>query len=318
MEFLGQVTMEKIEEFVDERQKSWCIHCGRSLTGLDTNEDHVPSKSFAKPRPHHLPVVTICTQCNTSFSLDEQYMVTFLSCVLAGTTDPKGQPNASAARALADSAALRARIEQSRTDYKTVGGETRTLWKPEMDRIKRIVLKNARGHAYFEFGDPRSEALRKIVLSELRNVANCWSDLRRTDGAKVAASVPAVSAFVSSRRPPPEASPYLDVTRPKRPPVTISKASRMSSAACTRSGPIASQNLPSTFRRRVSSTSVYASCRTRYASVSACASCQSFGSMRSAARSRFRRSKLANALARRRASMSGNGGKAIRSSISWH
>src|SRR6185437_8003359 len=110
--------MQKIEEFIDERQTTWCIHCARPLTGLETNEDHVPSKSLlVKPRPHHLPVVTICRDCNTSFSLDEQYTVTFLSCVLAGSTDPERQPNASAARALADSAALRAHIERSRTEY---------------------------------------------------------------------------------------------------------------------------------------------------------------------------------------------------------
>src|ERR1700735_1662303 len=104
--------MHRIEEFVDERQKSWCIHCARPLAGLETNEDHVPSKGLlAKPRPHHLPIVIICKECNTSFSLDEQYLVTFLSCVLAGSTDPEKQSNASAARALVDSTALRARIE---------------------------------------------------------------------------------------------------------------------------------------------------------------------------------------------------------------
>lgn len=45
--------------------------------------------------------------------------------------------------------------------------------------------------------DPRFEALRAIVLTELRNVANRWSDLRRTDGAKAAASIPAVSAWLA-------------------------------------------------------------------------------------------------------------------------
>ena len=46
--------------------------------------------------------------------------------------------------------------------------------------------------------DPRFEALRKIVLSELRYIAGKWSDWRRTDGAKVAATVPAVSAWLSN------------------------------------------------------------------------------------------------------------------------
>ena len=147
--------MQRIEEFSDERQRSWCIHCARPLAGLETNEDHVPSKSLlTKPRPHHLPVVRICRACNTSFSLDEQYVVTLLSSVLAGSTEPEKQPNASAARALAESPALRARIERSRTEYVTLRGETRILWKPDIDRIGRVALKNARGHAYFEYGEP--------------------------------------------------------------------------------------------------------------------------------------------------------------------
>jgi Histidine kinase-, DNA gyrase B-, and HSP90-like ATPase len=44
--------------------------------------------------------------------------------------------------------------------------------------------------------DPRFEALRRIVLYELRNIANRWSEWRRSDGAKAAAGVPAVSAWL--------------------------------------------------------------------------------------------------------------------------
>lgn len=147
--------MEYIEEFGDERQKSWCIYCAQPLEGLETNKDHVPSQGLlAKPHPHNLPVIIVCKQCNTSFSLDEQYMVTFLSCVLAGSTDPMQQSNASAARALGNSNALREQIGQSRTEYSTLGGETKINWKPELSRIKRVVLKNARGHAFFECGEP--------------------------------------------------------------------------------------------------------------------------------------------------------------------
>jgi hypothetical protein len=140
--------MQRIEEFVDERQKSWCIHCARSLAGLDTSDDHVPSKSLlSQPHPHHLPVVTICKECNTSFSLDEQYAVTFLSCVLSGSSAPEQQSNASAARALTASPGLRALIERSRTEDTTLGCEKRILWKPDAERINRVVVKNARGHA---------------------------------------------------------------------------------------------------------------------------------------------------------------------------
>ncbi|MFN3727573.1 MAG: ATP-binding protein [Allosphingosinicella sp.] len=44
--------------------------------------------------------------------------------------------------------------------------------------------------------DPRFEALRTIVLAELRNIAGRWSEWRRTDGAKAAATVPAVSDWL--------------------------------------------------------------------------------------------------------------------------
>lgn len=151
--------MEKTEEFVDERQKSWCIHCKRWLAELDTTEDHVPTKSLlVKPRPHHLPVVTICRDCNNSFSRDEQYAVTFLSCVLAGSTDPDKQRSASAARALTKSAALRAMIDGTKSEFRTARGETRIVWQPDADRMSRVILKNARGHVYFEYGEPKMEA----------------------------------------------------------------------------------------------------------------------------------------------------------------
>jgi hypothetical protein len=164
--------MQSIEEFGDDRHKAWCIHCARPLAGLDTNEDHVPSKSFlTKPRPHHLPVVIICSQCNTGFSLDEQYSVTFLSCVLIGSTEPEKQPNASAARTLTDSPALRARIEQSRMTSVMPGGETRILWKPEMQRISRVVLKNARGHAYFEYSEPTFDEPASLWARPLEEMA---------------------------------------------------------------------------------------------------------------------------------------------------
>jgi hypothetical protein len=147
--------MEKIDEFIDQRQKSWCIHCGAWLTHVETNEDHVPSKSLlAKPRPHNLPVVTVCRDCNSRHSKDEQYFVAFIHAVLIGSADPAKHTNESAARALSESAKLRERIERSKTAYQTQSGETRLAWKPEMERINRVILKNARGHAYFELGEP--------------------------------------------------------------------------------------------------------------------------------------------------------------------
>ena len=61
--------MDKIEEFVDKRQGSWCIHCGAWIVEVETSEDHVPSKGLLRePRPANLPAVRISTDCNNGFS----------------------------------------------------------------------------------------------------------------------------------------------------------------------------------------------------------------------------------------------------------
>src|SRR5271154_4070364 len=110
--------MDQIEEFVDERQKAWCIHCGESIAGPETNRDHVPSKCLLQePRPENLPVVRVCKACNKGFSLDEEYLAAFLGSVLVGTTDPDLQCNPNAARILRRNPRLRARIDRAKTEY---------------------------------------------------------------------------------------------------------------------------------------------------------------------------------------------------------
>lgn len=150
-----KLCMDEIQEFVDERQKAWCIHCGGWIAGLETNRDHVPSKSLLeKPYPPNLPKVQVCKACNEGFSLDEEYLMAFLGSVLAGSTDPDRQPNPKAGRILRRNTKLRARIDRAKTEYETPGSETRSVWMPESDRINRVVVKNARGHAFFEYGEP--------------------------------------------------------------------------------------------------------------------------------------------------------------------
>lgn len=163
--------MELIEDFSDERQKSWCVHCGRWISQIATNWDHVPSKSLlSKPLPAHTPQVEICTECNTSFSLDEEYFVALLSCILSGTTKPASQINEKVGRALARNKKLQDRIESSRISYTTIGGKKQVFWKPETKRINNVITKNARGHAYHEFGEPmltKPDSVWFAPLSEL-------------------------------------------------------------------------------------------------------------------------------------------------------
>lgn len=169
--------MHQIGEYVDDRHKSWCIHCTRSLLDLEITRDHVPSKSFLKkPSPDDLPVVHICRDCNNKFSLDEQYSVAFLSSVVTGSTDPERQNNESAARSLQESPALRSMIEKSRSEYTTQAGERRIIWQPDTERLKRVFTKNARGHAYFELGEPQLTEPSHISLMPLEAMSKSERD----------------------------------------------------------------------------------------------------------------------------------------------
>ena len=100
----------------------------------------------------------ICRDCNTGFSSDEQYAVAFLGAVLVGTTEPDAQVLDSARGSLAHSASLRQTIDACRADYVGMDGVAKTLWTPDRKRIGNVVLKNARGHAYFELGEPLMQA----------------------------------------------------------------------------------------------------------------------------------------------------------------
>ena len=165
--------MRHIEEFVDDRQKSWCIHCGNWLAGLRTNRDHVLSKSLLeKPYPAELPVTEICCECNNDFSRDEEYLIGLLGAVLSGSTDPALQVLSRSAGVLARNPKPRDRIDRARTSYTTRGGETRHVWKPEQERVDRILLKNARGHAFFEYGEPMLQPPARIWSAPLETLGD--------------------------------------------------------------------------------------------------------------------------------------------------
>ncbi|KZD25510.1 hypothetical protein A4A58_03605 [Tardiphaga robiniae] len=83
----------------------------------------------------------------------EAYMVASLSSAISGTTAPEKQIIPSARRILAKSEHLQALIQRS-SSYTTIAGESRLVWKPDIERIQRVVVKNARGHAFYEMGEP--------------------------------------------------------------------------------------------------------------------------------------------------------------------
>lgn len=147
--------MEFIHDHSDARHKAWCIHCGAGIGQKETNRDHVPSKSLLeKPYPAELSVVEVCVDCNSSFSRDEEYFAAFMGAVLSGTTQSERQTVRTARRVFTENASLRTTIEKSRKTFETIGGANKVVWEPEWKRVQNVVVKNARGHVYFELGQP--------------------------------------------------------------------------------------------------------------------------------------------------------------------
>ena len=147
--------MKEVEEFADSRQKSWCIHCGKLLADAKQTRDHVPTKTLLhQPFPANLPIVMICDPCNQGFAKDEQYLVAMLGAISAGSTDPNGQENENAARILRNNHELRAQIDASLTHDTAPDGRPLLIWNVDLKRVNRVVIKNARGHAFYELSEP--------------------------------------------------------------------------------------------------------------------------------------------------------------------
>ena len=160
--------MRQIRDYSDQRNKAWCVHCRSGLPEVGISRDHVPSKALLeKPYPSQLPTIPICKQCNEDFARDEEYFAAFVGCVLSGSTDPQAQSDPRAARILDRSPGLRDSIERSKVEYETRGGSTQKLWTPKDDRLKRVIVKNARGHALYEYGKPMLEEPSSVWYSPI-------------------------------------------------------------------------------------------------------------------------------------------------------
>ena len=127
------------------------MHCGTGLNSTNTSPEHIPSKCLLrKPYPEEMLTIAACRKCNGAFSIDEEYLKGLLWTVLAGSTDPEKQKTPEVASMLKRSVGLRKRIENSRTERTTPFGGKEIVFTPEMERVKRVVIKNARGHALHE------------------------------------------------------------------------------------------------------------------------------------------------------------------------
>lgn len=134
--------MKQLNKYSDSRLEGFCIYCG----GKPETRDHVPSKILIdKPFPENLPVVPACDKCNQGFSKDEEYFACLIECILRGSTEPEELERKKVKDILKRKPKLKARLDEAMETY-----EGQTVFRPEQERIRNVVLKLARGHATYE------------------------------------------------------------------------------------------------------------------------------------------------------------------------
>ena len=146
---MGEPTMRQINHFSDELRSADYIPCSEGHENERYSRDHIPTKALLNPPyPENLMDVGTCQECNSGFAKDEEYFAAFLASAFSGSTEPDPEQFPTAARSLAHSAQLRNRIDRARR----IQG-TEIHWIPELDRIERVIVKNARGHVLYELGE---------------------------------------------------------------------------------------------------------------------------------------------------------------------
>ena len=144
---ITRTALDQITNYGDCKQTYFCAYCGGS-TGT---RDHVPSRVFLdKPYPSNLPVVAACRRCNESFSLDEEYLACLIECARLGTTDPAKIERPRIKRTLQSRPNLVSRLRDAMHDWEDI-----TFFSAEWNRVHKVVLKLARGHALYELNEPQ-------------------------------------------------------------------------------------------------------------------------------------------------------------------
>jgi hypothetical protein len=138
--------MQQIQSYGDERQLAFCAFCG----GQTGTRDHCPSRVLLdEPYPENLPVVPACSECNSRFSKDEEYVACLIACVKAGSTEPTKIRREKIRRILTEKPKLRAMLDQARRV-----SDKQTLFVPEEQRVRAVIVKLAHGHSLYELHEP--------------------------------------------------------------------------------------------------------------------------------------------------------------------
>lgn len=127
------------------KNKLKCLYCGES----SNTKDHVPSKNLLeKPYPNNLLTILACDRCNKSYSLDEEYFLNVLATLsISPNLVARTEPGGSIYRSRQRSQKLYDRLVNSLVTDE----DGRTYFKPESQRIKRVIEKYAFGLFFYRY-----------------------------------------------------------------------------------------------------------------------------------------------------------------------
>ncbi len=155
--------MRYIRAFGDERILAFCTFCGAKTS----TRDHCPSRVLLdKPYPDHLPRVPACRKCNQSFSLHEEYFACLISCVRAGSTDAAKITRPKIRRILQKKPRLAARLKKN-----CVHIRDQIAFRTEDDRVRKVVIKLARGHVLHELHELCLHPPRSVVIKPFQSMS---------------------------------------------------------------------------------------------------------------------------------------------------
>ncbi len=196
--------MKNYKDFSDSRFKGACIHCDASIDididyedidedvepnkdYAESNKDHVPTRSLLsknlrkrgkeydteqvaiedKTNPYdYLPQVTVCKACNSSFSKDETYLLCALHAVIAGGLRPDPATHPEASNVLGSNGDIVKSLEKT-VDHQLKLFDDKHVFAifPDISRVKNVVVKNARGHTYYELGQATSDSPSDVLIT---------------------------------------------------------------------------------------------------------------------------------------------------------
>lgn len=126
----------------DKSRAKGCIYCGKPAS----TREHIPSKAFlVEPYPEDLATLPACFECNNGFSKDEEYVSCFLDVLKASVYQGYTQRSDTVQR-LERNKKLKELLDEQ---IKIEDGQVH--YNIDENRLSRILIKLAKGHAGFEF-----------------------------------------------------------------------------------------------------------------------------------------------------------------------